>query len=129
MFRVQVEVAETPDGWVYSTHDFMGDEDCKLAIGMQSQGNRQIAFALTREATLRELYLDCLIKLSEDKDFLNRYVAASPEDKIKLEKQLATGATEIIAQTVANFAPKGAKGVLEMLAGSILTPLCFNSHP
>lgn len=116
-FRLLVTVAER-NGWVFSEHGFLGPADEKAANGMSSSGTRQIAYALLKEAMLREVFFEALILQSEDKEFLAAYAAADPDKKRQIESRLFKASRKVVLGTLDKWGPNMVRGVLGMMASS-----------
>jgi hypothetical protein len=121
-FIVRVGVAQTNDNNVWSYSDLEDDRDVETCGSLPSRGVEQIAFGLLCEAIRREAYLQVLLRLTSDKDYVSKFDAASPDEKQKMLGALADSTSGSIKASVDRMATDACHEVLHML---LLAP----SHP
>jgi hypothetical protein len=116
-FVLEVHVCEVPPRQVYSRHQFQSREDELTAWKLLSSGQEQISFALLTEALRRESYLQALIHLSSDKEFLGKYAEGDEEKRQEIAGKLAGGLVEETVQNVRKMSLDISREILEMLSG------------
>jgi len=114
-FNLRVRIVVSPDGPMWSTHEFETPEDATLAEGVASQGTRQVAHALLTEALRRELYLCALAEMTKDIDFLQVFADGDEEKKKRVAISLATSARKSLMGTTGKIGVGYAFEILEML--------------
>ena len=115
---VEIHVCQDSTGRVWSSNSFQDLVDEETAQGMPQGGSQQIAYALLTEAYRREVFVDALVHLSRDPQFLVHYVAGDPETRLEMEEHLAQTAREIMAVTLEKMGFAAAREVLEMMIGA-----------
>ena len=83
-FAMRLFIAQTNDNNVWSLSDFEDEQDQQTSLTLPSHGVEQIAFGFLCEAARREAYLQVLIQLTQDINYVDKFHAASPEDKQKM---------------------------------------------
>lgn len=94
-FSIRVLVAET-ESYVFSDHDLETPEDHQVVAELRSGGLRQSAFALLIEGLRKEAMYTTLLQLQQNPQYVDSYLRSSSDQKLEIEKSLAT----IISQTV-----------------------------
>lgn len=116
VFKIVVNVLEDRSSSVrhiYSYHDFSSPEDEKIARDLQSFGEEQSAFALLTETLRREASLELLVKLSNDEDYLQKYVDASEEEALNMHQELVHALLNTITSTSSKMASDIVKEVFQ----------------
>lgn len=113
---LEVRVAQDIHGQVFSEHDFKSDEDREAATTLPTGGARLLAHALLAEAVRRECFLDVMIEMTKDPEFLTKWENMSDEDKRKVEGELALLVTKVLHRGVAMMVSGGVRDILEMIS-------------
>lgn len=116
-FRMVVEVCQDTHGNVWSDHDYATVEDEQIAQSLQHGGVLQVAHAFMTIAVCREVFTTTLVKLSQDPTFLSQWSSMTAEERLKVERDLATASLQAFTQTAAKMIPGAVPGVLSMLSG------------
>jgi hypothetical protein len=115
--RLEVEIVEDENGWVFSGHDFESPVDAENAAKMQGGGVKQVAFALTTEALRREAFLCLLVEMSKISDgpegFL-QVVRDDPDMRERMADMVARGALATFMGLAQKMLPDIAREVLHM---------------
>ncbi len=114
LIGVNVQVCEDADGTVWSLHQ-VDPEDEPVAKSMDSGGNRQVAHALLVEALRREVFVEVLIEMSSDKDWLSRYQTVSKTDQDGMTKNLSNSALAVMVGVIPKLLPGVVQEVLDMV--------------
>lgn len=114
--RLQVNVCQDSEGYVWSEHDFMEPRDGAIAQSLPQGGIPQIAHALLTEAVRREAFQVVLIQMTQDLDLLARWQAAGEEDRQEEQRILERACLSVIERTAAKMVPGAVAGVLDMLS-------------
>lgn len=122
VFRLIVTVCETVRGWTFSEHEFASRADELLASAIPSGGTRQIAHALFQEALIRELFLEALMLQQEHPGYLRAFKDADEQGRTVIADRLADAAALVFTKLVFKVGKGTARGVLEMMAGSLVQP-------
>jgi len=80
---IEVQVCRDEFGRVFSCHNPVDKSDQELMADWPGHGLEQVALALLTEALRREALLQMIIRMSQDKDFVAKLNAMSPEDRQK----------------------------------------------
>jgi len=112
---VEVQICQDNTGRVWSGNSFPTSEDEEAALSMPQGGSEQIAFALLTEALRREIFVDALVHLSDNSQFLVDYLAGGPETRAEMEEHLAQSAREVMFNTMEKMGTTPAQEVLEMM--------------
>jgi len=108
-FTVAVDVCQDQRKRVWSDQRFPTAEDAAAAQTLDGDAIQQIAYALLTEALRRELYLDAMVELSNNPDFITAWVNADPQGKTKLEHELANAGLTVMFQGLGKMAPSVAR--------------------
>lgn len=117
-FSLLVKVLQTNDGFVFSNHRPATDEDEKTATTFPNGGLEQIAFALLMEAVRRETFILSMVKMTGDKEYLNKYLEADEEKKMEIETELAENVREVLQKNINQMSFPTSKEILFMLSQS-----------
>ena len=112
---LEVHVCQDETGRVWSSNSFQGSEDEQTALKMPQGGTEQVAYALLTEALRREVFVDALVHLSRDPQFLVHYVAGDPETREEMEEHLTRAAREVMFTTMEKMGTAPAKEVLDLM--------------
>lgn len=118
VFNLEVQVCETHAGGVrsvYTVHGFQTDADEALARSLVSGGEEQIAWSLLINAVRRETFLEVLIALQQDPDFLATYRDADEEKQRNLDVEIAAKVSTMLSKTIQKIAPETAREIMAML--------------
>lgn len=119
---IEVKVCQDANGRVWSIHDFQSPEDMKLAGMLQQGGVKQVAFALLTEAIRREAFLDVLAAMSENPEYVVKWLQGTPEEKQKIEHDLAVSMIRMMNASSRKMALGIAKETLAMIGSQIPNP-------
>lgn len=117
-FIVRVGIAQTNDNSVWSYSDLEDKQDAHTCESLPSRGVEQIAFGLLCEAIRREAYLQVLLRLTSDNEYVDKFSSASPEEKQEMLSSLAHSATASLKASVDRMTADACHEVLVMLANS-----------
>lgn len=115
-FSLEVTVCQDDNGWVFSVHDAASEEDSQIISGLPNHGVEQIAYALLTEALRRELYVEVLLALTQDRELVSQWTTGDPPRKQEIEHMLTNACVSIITKTMGKMVPDLAKEVLTMMA-------------
>lgn len=93
VYTIEVHVCEqinTGTRKLYTYHDYQSEEDSKIARSLQSSGEEQSAHALLLNALRREFFVETIVKMNKEPQFLKNYIEANKEEKHRIETELAT---------------------------------------
>jgi len=116
---LKVLVCEDPTGRVWSTHDFLTDEDGRLCLKMKNQGVAQVAHGLLTEALRRQTFMSALAQLTADEDLLTTYRDADGDTRLQMEASLGAATQEVIWRTLGKMSANAAREVLTMMAAQV----------
>lgn len=114
-FIIRVGVCQDNDHNVWSYSDLEDQMDADTCESLPSKGVEQIAFGLLCEAIRREAYLQVLMRLSQDNEYMAQYHAASPEGRDEMRLALARSAGDSLKASVDRMAENACSEVLAML--------------
>jgi hypothetical protein len=115
-FHLQVAICQDDDHNVWAYSDLADDTDHQTCHTLPSHGVEQIAFGLLCEAVRREAYLQVLVHLSADPEFLRGYTAASEDGKAKMIATLGQVAAKSLHESVDRMTSDACAEVLAMLS-------------
>jgi len=110
-FILRVGVCQDNDKNVWSYSDLEDEMDKQTCNSLPSYGVEQIAFGLLCEAVRREAYLQILMRLSNDNDYLAKY--NSPEAD-EMRQELTAALAKSLHGSIDRMAADAAGEVLSM---------------
>ena len=116
MVRIEVQICQLNNGDVYVGHQPLTEEDEKTLIQMPSYGQEQISYALSLEGLRREAYIQLLLKLQDDPEYLNRLKNMDPETKTLEITELSDILIDFMEKTISKLAPFAVEEIIEMLS-------------
>lgn len=109
---LRVRLVETPEGWVFSEHDFATPEDEKTVLAQG--GHKQIAYALTTEALRRETFVCLLVAMSREPRVLEWYAKGDESYRQSIENQVSNAALATLMGLAQKMLPGISKEVIHM---------------
>lgn len=116
-----IHLCQDATGRVWSEHDFREALDEATSKTLKGFGNQQIAYALLVEAARREAFVDAMLTVQNNPDYLERYKAGDEALRDEMEAFIGDRATEVMTRTLRKMAPGIGKEILWMLTGQIHT--------
>lgn len=117
-FIVRVGVCQDNDHSVWSYSDLEDETDRQTCDSLPSRGVEQIAFGLLCEAIRREAYMQILMRLTADNQFVDKFAAMSPEDKKSALDALSGSTAASLKASVDRMASDACAEVLAMLSNA-----------
>lgn len=118
-FSIVVEVCQSEEGHVFSTHKMLTKEDEKTCASFPSGGVEQIAFGLLMEAVRREAYIAALIRLTNNPLFLKEFSQSTNEEKAALALKLSKETTDILHKNIGTMVLPSVQEIMEMLTNQL----------
>lgn len=101
---------------VWSGHHFSSPEAEEAALALPQGGVKQIAFGLLVEALRRELFVEILVALSQNGDYIAKWSSAEAATQRNIEREIGATAQQVMSRTIEKMAPDCAREVLTMLS-------------
>ena len=113
-FKLLVHVLVDAGGKVWSVHDFQTPEDSVLSGKLPGGGVRHIAHVFLVEAFRREVFAGIMAKITHDPTFLQGYQQGDPENRFRIEQDLAQGSRQVLVNTTGKIGVEVAREILAM---------------
>jgi len=120
-YVVEVHVCQDSSGALFSHHTYQSQTDQRLAESLRTMGEEQTSFSLFLEACRREAFLSILARLTEDREFMARYVQGGDESRLEVETEVANQFASIMLRNVSKVASGVAAEVLAMMGANLST--------
>lgn len=117
-FIIRLGVCQDNDNNVWSYSDLEDETDRQTCDSLPSHGVEQIAFGLLCEAVRREAYLQILLRLTADNNFVDNFMAMSPEERKATLDSLASSTAASLKGSVDRMASDACAEVLAMLGSA-----------
>lgn len=101
---VEVLLRRDAHGRVYTEHHLQDAGDHEIVMRWPSGGLEQVAFALLAEAVRREAVLDLALQISQEPTFLDRWAAATEDERAESVGRMTDALRATVQQTVARVA-------------------------
>lgn len=108
-FHIVLEICEDHLNRVFSAHTFRGQIDEETAFSLRNGGVEQIAFAFLAESLRRELFVDIMVKLSADPEFVERWRKSDESGQVEMEREVAHASLSVMTTTLPKLADALAK--------------------
>jgi hypothetical protein len=115
-FIIRVGVCQDNDTNVWSHSDLEDETDAHAAESLPSHGVEQIAFGLLCEAIRREAYLQVLMRLTKDNDYLDKLAMATPESRKAIMQELQAATKGSLKNSVDRMAEAACEEITLMLS-------------
>lgn len=112
-FSLEVKICQSRAGEVWSLHDYMTEEDEKIASAIHSGGIEQIVFSLFTEAVRREAFLEALVRESQSAGFLKRCLEKDTKDQA--QEELRQSILKVSKNLIDNLVEGAVTEILSML--------------
>ena len=113
VFHIEVQVCMNEHGQVFSTHHLQDAHDQQIVQQLPSGGLNQSAVSLLLEAVRREVNLQVLIRLSNDKTLKGQI--KDPQARDLLEKELTTTVKEVLGKQIASLSLPSVQEMLDIV--------------
>lgn len=117
-FIVRLGICQDNDNSVWSYSDLEDETDRQTCDSLPSHGVEQIAFGLLCEAVRREAYLQILLRLTADNNFVDKFMSMSPEERKATLDSLAASTAASLKGSVDRMASDACAEVLAMLGSA-----------
>jgi len=115
-FVVRVGVCQDNHNNVWSYSDLEDQTDMQTCDTLPSRGVEQIAFGLLCEAIRREAYLQILMRLTADNNFVDNFMSMSDDDKKSALDALSASTVASLKSSVDRMSADACHEILMMLA-------------
>jgi hypothetical protein len=122
-YSIRLQVCEDSLGRVWSQHDYETPQDQALAMQTKNGGSRQSAHAFLMETLKREVFVDALIAMTKDPEYLTKFQKADEEAQKKIVKELAQAALDVISETAARTLIDVVRDIFALLLQPTATPV------
>lgn len=115
---LRVAICQDNNRNVWSYSDLEDEQDQQTVTTMPSRGVEQIAFGLLCEAVRREAYLQVLVRLTQDEQYMAKYTNADDETAKVMRLELTERLKDNLKKSVDLMAEDAAAEILAMLSES-----------
>jgi len=112
---IRVAICQDNDHNVWSYSDLEDDTDKQTVTSMNGYGVEQIAFGLLCEAVRREAYLQALIRLTRDSDYIEKFTKGDAGEQSHIRSELGKAIEANLNKSIHSMAQEAAAEILAML--------------
>ena len=115
---VRVAICQDNDQSVWSYSDLEDDTDKQTVTTMNGHGIEQIAFGLLCEAVRREAYLQAILRLSMDNDYMDKFAKADAGTQGDMRSELGKAIEANLKKSISTMSQEAAAEILAMLSAA-----------